>query len=284
MSDVVLYDVQGPKARRRVLLYSVGAVVVLLLLIALAVRRLAENGQFEADLYRPFVDEPQLYERLGVGLRNTLKAAGYGLVLAVLLGVVLAFGRLSRLWLFRLPAVGVIEFFRATPLLLLILFFFLAFPLAFGTRLEPLTALVLGLTLYNGAVIAEIIRAGILSLPGGQSEAAMAIGLQRGQTLRLVLLPQAVRIMLPSLVSQLVVLLKDTSLGFIIGFEELLRIGGQVVQVLNNPIQIYVFIALIYIAINLLLGRLASWIESRQRRMLGTALPAEQPESGFGNM
>jgi glutamate transport system permease protein len=284
MSDVVLYDVQGPKARRRVLLYSVGAVVVLLLLIALAARRLAENGQFEADLYRPFVDEPQLYERLGVGLRNTLKAAGYGLVLAVLLGVVLAFGRLSRLWLFRLPAVGVIEFFRATPLLLLILFFFLAFPLAFGTRLEPLTALVLGLTLYNGAVIAEIIRAGILSLPGGQSEAAMAIGLQRGQTLRLVLLPQAVRIMLPSLVSQLVVLLKDTSLGFIIGFEELLRIGGQVVQVLNNPIQIYVFIALIYIAINLLLGRLASWIESRQRRMLGTALPAEQPESGFGNM
>jgi glutamate transport system permease protein len=284
MSDVVLYDVQGPKARRRVLLYSVGAVVVLLLLIALAARRLAENGQFEADLYRPFVDEPQLYERLGVGLRNTLKAAGYGLVLAVLLGVVLAFGRLSRLWLFRLPAVVVIEFFRATPLLLLILFFFLAFPLAFGTRLEPLTALVLGLTLYNGAVIAEIIRAGILSLPGGQSEAAMAIGLQRGQTLRLVLLPQAVRIMLPSLVSQLVVLLKDTSLGFIIGFEELLRIGGQVVLVLNNPIQIYVFIALIYIAINLLLGRLASWIESRQRRMLGTALPAEQPESGFGKL
>ncbi|MBW3640830.1 MAG: amino acid ABC transporter permease [Actinobacteria bacterium] len=284
MSDVVLYDVQGPKARRRVLLYSVGAVVVLLLLIALAARRLAENGQFEADLYRPFVDEPQLYERLGVGLRNTLKAAGYGLVLAVLLGVVLAFGRLSRLWLFRLPAVGVIEFFRATPLLLLILFFFLAFPLAFGTRLEPLTALVLGLTLYNGAVIAEIIRAGILSLPGGQSEAAMAIGLRRGQTLRLVLLPQAVRIMLPSLVSQLVVLLKDTSLGFIIGFEELLRIGGQVVQVLDNPIQLYVVIALIYIAINLSLGRLASWIESRQRRTLGTALPAEQPEGGLGKV
>ena len=275
MSDVVLYDVQGPKARRRVLLFSVAAVLVLLLLIALAARRLAENGQFDADLYRPFVDEPQLYERLGVGLRNTLKAAGYGLVLAVVLGVVLAFGRLSRLWLFRLPAIGVIEFFRATPLLLLILFFFLAFPLAFGTRLEPITALVLGLTLYNGAVIAEIIRAGILSLPGGQSEAAMAIGLRRGQTLRLVLLPQAVRIMLPSLVSQLVVLLKDTSLGFIIGFEELLRIGGQLVQVLDNPIQIYVVIALIYIVINISLGRLAGWIESRQRKTMGTALPAE---------
>jgi glutamate transport system permease protein len=270
-STAVLYDVQGPKARRRVLVSSLVGVAVLALVLGLAARRLADNGQFAADLYRPFLDEPQLYERLGVGLRNTLKAAGYGLVLALLLGVVLAFGRLSQLWAVRLPAVAVIEFFRATPLLLLILFFFLAFPLAFGTRLEPLTALVLGLTLYNGAVIAEIIRAGILSLPKGQTEAAMAVGLRRGQVLRLVLLPQAVRIMLPSLVSQLVVLLKDTSLGFIIGFEEMLRIGGQLVQVLDNPIQMYVVIALIYIAINMTLGRLASWIESRQRRTLGTA-------------
>lgn len=276
-TDAVLYDVQGPKARRRVLLYSLVGVLGLLLLGVLAVSRLAANGQFAADLYRPFVEEPQLYERLGVGLRNTLTAAAYGLVLALLLGVVLAFGRLSGLWFVRLPAIGIIEFFRATPLLLLILFFFLAFPLAFGQRLEPLQALVLGLTLYNGAVIAEIIRAGILALPKGQTEAAMAVGLRRGQALRLVLLPQAVRIMLPSLVSQLVVLLKDTSLGFIIGFEEMLRIGGQLVAVLDNPIQLYVLIALIYIVINISLSRLAGYLEGRQRRTLGLrGLPVQQ--------
>jgi glutamate transport system permease protein len=271
MSDVVLYDVQGPRGRRRVLIGSIVAGVLLLGLLVLAARRLQANGQFDADLYRPFINEPQLWERLGVGLRNTLKAAAYGLVLATLTGVVLAFGRLSHTRLVSIPATAVIEFFRATPLLLLILAFFLAFPIVVGVRLDPLWALVLGLTLYNGAVIAEIIRAGILSLPKGQTEASLAIGLTRGQTLRLTLLPQAVRIMLPSLVSQLVVLLKDTSLGFVIGFEEMLRIGGQVTQILNNPIQVYVVIALIYIVINFTLGRLAQWIEGRQRRRFGSA-------------
>lgn len=273
-AGAVLYDVQGPRARRRVLIGSVLAVAVLALLLVVAYRRLDENGQFEPRLYEPFLEEPQLYERLWVGLQNTLKAAAYGLVLALLLGVVLAFGRLSSSPLVRVPATVVIEFFRATPLLLLILAFFLSFPLVLDIRLEPLYALVLGLTLYNGAVIAEIIRAGINALPAGQTEAALACGLTRGQTLRMVLLPQAVRIMLPSLVSQLVVLLKDTSLGFIIGFEELLRIGGQLTQALNNPIQIYVVIALVYIVINLLLGRLAAYIEGRQRRRLGPSAGA----------
>ena len=279
MSQAVLYDVQGPRAKRRVLVGSAVGLALLVLLVVVVVRRLADSGQFEEDLYRPFVDEPLVWERLGTGLRNTLKAAAYGLVLAMLVGVLLAFGRLSHLRLVRVPAVVVVEFFRATPLLLLILFFFLAFPLAFDVRLEPLWALVLGLTLYNGAVSAEILRAGILSLPRGQTEAALAVGLSRGQTLRLVLLPQAVRIMLPSLISQLVVLIKDTSLGFIIGFEELLRVGGQVSQALNNPIQLYVLVALIYITINVVLGRLASWVEGRQRRRFGSSVGSTDVET-----
>ncbi len=284
MAQSVLYDVQGPKAKRRVLIGSVVGSVLVLLLLAVAVQRLASNDQFEGDLYRPFVEEPDLYRRLGTGLLNTLKAAVFALALALLLGIVLAFGRLSSVRWLRIPAVAIIEFFRGVPLLLLILFFFLAFPLAFKIDLKPLYALVFGLTLYNGAVIAEIIRAGVQSLPKGQTESALAIGLTRGQTLRLVLLPQAVRIMLPALVSQLVVLLKDTSLGFVIGFEELLRIGGQAVQVLNNPIQLYVLIALIYIVINLSLSRLASYLEGRQRRTYGSGavVPTQQVETGMG--
>jgi glutamate transport system permease protein len=273
-SDTVLYDVQGPRARRRVLVGSVVGALVLLALLAVAVLRLAENGQFEADKYTPFVEQPQLYDRLLEGLVNTLRAAAYALVLAVLVGVVLAFGRLSHRWWVRLPSVAVVEFFRGVPLLLLILFFFLGFPLAFRIELPALWALVFGLTLYNGAVIAEIVRAGILSIPKGQTEAASAIGLGRGQTLRLVLLPQALRVMLPALVSQLVVLLKDTSLGFVIGFPELLRISGRVVQVLDNPIQVYVLVALIYITINLALSQLAGYLESRQRTTMGSGTGA----------
>ena len=280
MTTPVLYDVQGPKARRRVLAASVVGALVLLGLLAVAARRLAQNEQFEYEKYSPFLEEPELYERLFEALQNTLIAAAYALVLALALGVVLAFGRLSHRAFIRLPAIAVVEFFRGVPLLLLIFFFFLAFPLAFGIELPALWSLVLGLTLYNGAVIAEIIRAGVLSIPKGQTEASLAMGMSRGQTLRLVLLPQAIRVMLPALVSQLVVLLKDTSLGFVIGYGELLRTGGFLVQVLNNPIQLYLLIALIYIAINSCLSLLAGWLERRQRRTVATSTVLAPTEAG----
>ena len=280
MSDAVLYDVQGPQARRRVLIGSVVGAALLLALLAVVVLRLADNGQFDAELYEPFWEQPALYDRLLEGLRGTLTAAAYALVLASVLGVLLAFGRLSRSPLLHYPSVAVIELFRALPLLLVILGLFLAWPVVVGDPLEPLYALVIGLTLYNGAVIAEIVRAGISALPKGQSEAAMAIGLGRGQTLRLVLLPQAVRIMLPALISQLVVLLKDTSLGFVISYLELLRSGQRVVQNLDNPLQLFTFIALIYIAINVSLSFLATWIERRQRRRVATSATIEPTEAG----
>ncbi len=285
MTAPVLYDVQGPRARRRVLISSIVGGLVLLVLIGLAARRLAANEQFEWAKYEPFFTEPELYERLWEGLKNTLTAAAYAIVLASALGVLLAFGRLSRQPLIRLPAIAVIEFFRAVPLLLLIFALFLAFPIVVDVQLPALWALVLALTMYNGAVIAEIIRAGVQSIPKGQTEAASAIGLSRGQTLRMVLLPQAVRVMLPALISQLVVLLKDTSLGFVIGFSELLRTGGQLVQALDNPLQIYLAVALIYIIINSLLSGLACFVEARQRRTSAHAPVApNQVETGLGTV
>jgi glutamate transport system permease protein len=283
MSETVLYDVQGPKAKRRVLIGSVVGLLLLAALVLVAVQRLADNGQFEAELYEPFWEEPALYDRLLEGLRGTLTAAAYALVLASVLGVLLAFGRLSKAPFVRVPSIAVIELFRALPLLLVILGFFLAWPIVVGSRLDPLYALVIGLTLYNGAVIAEIVRAGIQSLPKGQSEAAMSIGLDRGQTLRLVLLPQAVRIMLPALISQLVVLLKDTSLGFVIAYLELLRSAQRVVQVLDNPLQLFGFVALVYILINLSLSGLATVVERRQRRTMGKAGPAPLTDVEMGS-
>jgi glutamate transport system permease protein len=282
MTTPVLYDVPGPRARRRVLISSVVGGLLLLVLLGLALRRLDANGQLEPELYEPFFTLPLLYERLLEGLLNTLKAAVYALGLASLLGVVLAFGRLSSRWFVRVPSTAVIEFFRGVPLLLLIFGLFLASPIVLNYELKPLWALVIALTLYNGAVIAEIVRAGIQAIPRGQAEAASAIGLRRGQVLRLVLLPQAVRIMLPALISQLVVLLKDTSLGFVIGFEELLRTSNQLVQApeLGNPLQLYLFIALIYIVINSLLSLLARYVEGRQRRTIGTTATLAPTEKG----
>ena len=276
----VLYDVAGPRARRRNLIGAVIGTLVILAIVAVAVVRLAANGQFEEDKWAPFIQEPALWERIFQALvLGTLQAAAWALLLSLILGTLLAVGRLSHSPVLRVPAIGIIEFFRGVPLLLLIFFFFLGFPLAFGINLPLLWALVLGLTLYNGAVIAEIIRAGVLALPKGQSEAALAVGMTRGQALRLVLLPQAFRIMLPALISQLVVLLKDTALGFIIGYTDLLRELQRLAIFLDNPIQLLSVGALIYILVNLALSRLAVWVESRQRATMGGAAAHEAEEA-----
>jgi glutamate transport system permease protein len=279
-----LYDVAGPRTRRRILIGSLVGLAVLALVVALAVQRLAANDQFDPELYEPFVQEPQLWEQLFEGLQATLEAAGYALVLAVALGTLLAVGRLSSSAVLRVPARLVVEFFRGVPLLLLIFFFYLGFPRAFDINLPALWALVFGLTLYNGAVIAEIIRAGVLSLPRGQSEAALALGMSRSQVLRTILLPQAFRIMLPALISQLVVLLKDTSLGFIIAYAELLRTGQRLIQLLDNPLQMSIVVAAIYILINLALSALATYVEGRQRRRFSSTPRGPQTPGAGGTL
>lgn len=270
MSESVLYDVAGPRTRRRIRAGSAVGVVVLLALIAVAVQRLVANEQFTAEKWAPFVEEPALYPFLREGLQYTVLAAAYGLVFATALGVTLALGRLSqRAWV-RVPSEGIVEFFRSVPLLLLMLFFFLAFPLAFNIDLPPLWSVVFALTLYNGAVICEIVRAGVLSLPRGQAEAAAAIGLRQGQSMRLVLLPQAIRQMLPALISQLVVLVKDTSLGFIVGYQELLARSQAAGRQFDNPLQMYALAAVVYIIINSCLSAVANYVDRRQRRKYGT--------------
>lgn len=270
MSESVLYDVAGPRTRRRIRHASVAGALVLLALLALAARQLAANGQFAPDKWAPFITEPALYPFLRVGLQYTLLAAGYGLVLALALGVGLAVGRLARSAWIRLPCTAIVEFFRSVPLLLMMLFFFLGFPLAFNMELPPLWSVVLGLALYNGAVICEIVRAGVLSLPAGQAEAAAAVGLRRGQALRFILLPQAVRLMLPALISQLVVLVKDSSLGFIVGYQDLLARAQAAGREFDNPLQMLALAAIIYIVLNSCLSGAANYVDRRQRRKYGT--------------
>jgi glutamate transport system permease protein len=269
VTEAVLYDAVGPRGRRRILLGSVAGVLLVAVLLGAAVARLAAKGSFDAELWR-VLTEGAVQRLIGRGLAATLRAAVVAMVLSMAVGAVLAIGRLSRrAWVAGAAGVWV-ELFRGLPLLLLILFLFLGLP-AVGITISVFWALVAGLTLYNGAVIGEIFRAGILSLPKGQTEAAYAIGLRRGQTLRLILVPQAVRRMLPALISQLVTLLKDTSLGFVIGYAELLRNGRTAVEFLGGrySIPIYTAIAVVYIAVNASLSLLARWLDRRTRRRLG---------------
>ena len=269
MTEAVLYDAVGPRGRRRILLGSVAGVLLVAVVLGAALARLAAKGSFDAELWR-VLTEGAVQRLIGRGLAATLRAAVVAMVLSMAVGAVLAIGRLSRrAWVAGAAGVWV-ELFRGLPLLLLILFLFLGLPAA-GVTISTFWALVGGLTLYNSAVLGEIFRAGILSLPRGQTEAAYAIGLRRGQTLRLILIPQAVRRMLPALISQLVTLLKDTSLGFVIAYAELLRVGRNAVEFLGGrySIPIYTAIAVVYIAVNASLSFLARWLDRRTRRRLG---------------
>ncbi len=267
-----IYDVPGPRARRRILVASVVAGVVLAALIALALKRFADHDLFAAEIWEPF-SQWAVIKFLLLGLWMTLRVAAVAMVLSCTIGALLAFGRLSRSWLLRFPAFLYVQFFRATPLLVLILFSALALP-KYGLRFQLPVFLVIGLTAYNSAVIAEIVRAGVLSLDRGQTEAALSVGLTDRQAMWLVVLPQAVRRMLPALVTQLVTILKDTSLGSVIAVEELLRrtqITGQFFPGTLLPAAIIA--AAMYIAVCFSMSQLARRLEHRQQRRLGGAPP-----------
>jgi glutamate transport system permease protein len=209
-------------------------------------------------------------EFLWSGLVLTVKAAAAGMAGAVVLGTALALLRLSRTAVVRWLATAWVEFFRGVPLLLLIFFTFFGLRQR-GVDISAFRALVTALALYNGAVLCEIFRAGILSLDRGQTEAAYSVGLGYWAAMRLVVLPQAVRRMVPAIVSQLVTLLKDTSLGYVITYEELLRRSRSTGEFFRNPLQATALVAVVYIAVNLTLSRVARRLELRQRRRLGAA-------------
>ena len=292
----VLYDSPGPRARRRNLIGTIVGIGLILALIAYVLVKLAGNGQLEGQRWAILFDTraavPQALLR---GLITTLQVAALGMFLATVLGALLAIGRLSDQRWVRLPVATIVEFFRATPLLVVIFAVFFVAP-SLGLAISAYTALVLGLTLYNMAVIAEIVRAGILSIDQGQSEAAYAIGMRKWQVMTFILLPQAVRRMFPVLIAQLVVLLKDSSLGFIIGYFELLRSARSLVEFFRlsfgdqYSFQIYVAAALIYILVNVILSAFARWLDKRLARSkkspAGETLPltAEQFAAGGGGL
>jgi glutamate transport system permease protein len=264
VTATVFGDDVGPRGRRRVRVASAVAVLLAALVVLVVVRRLADEGEFDGDLWRPLT-EWSVIRFLLLGLVNTLKAAGISMIFAVLIGTLMALGRLSRNTPVRWLAGVYVELFRAVPLLLLILFSASGLP-EYGLDFSLFWYLVLGLVVYNSAVLGEIFRAGILSLDRGQTEAAYTVGLTYWQTMLLVVIPQAARRMIPALVSQLITLLKDTSLGFFIAYEELLRRAEITGEFARNTLQAVFVAAVIYIVINFALSRAARRLEVRQRR------------------
>lgn len=279
MSAAVLYDRPGPRTRRRILAGSVVVGLALAVLVVLVMLRLAAQDQLTEEKWGPIVNPANpsfvaLWTNLGLALLRNVQAAVLAMALSLLLGTVLALTRISLPRWGRWAVIAPMEFFRGLPVVITIFFAARVLP-ELGVSLPLLWYLVIGLTAYNSVIIAEIVRAGLAALPRGQAEAAAAVGLTRGQALRLILLPQAVRVMLPALISQLVVIFKDTSLGFVIQYEEAVRFGGFAIQQLRNPLQLYLAVGAIFVLINYLLSKLAVWAEWRLTRRVhpGAAVP-----------
>jgi len=276
-AETVLFDAPGPKARRRHAILAALGVVGILVVIGLVLRKMNEANQLEGYMWSPFVTDPEVWTQyLLPGLWETVKAAALSVILAGIFGLVFGMGRLSSLAPVRWLCGAVVEFFRSVPVLLMMIFFF------FGwfsrsdwmpNDLAPLAGVVLALTLYNGSVIAELVRSGVYSLPRGQAEAGLSIGLSPGQTLRSIQLPQALTAMLPALVGQLVVVLKDTALGTIILYPELLTSAKTLGSAYANTVPAYIVVAVIFIVINYALTRVARFVEQWLKRRGHTSGP-----------
>lgn len=268
-SGPVLYDVAGPEEKLRERQISIGLTVLLVALAGGVIALFARNGVFDGR-WQVLVDVPtnfagfetvHVWQAIFRGLGNTLLAAVIALPLAALLAVVLVSLRSSPLRPVRWVVTAVTEIFRGLPVVLVMFFGILMLPGA-----TPLVAVVFGLVLYNAAVFAEILRAGIAALPKGQTEAADSLGMRPFLTYRDIQLPQAVRMMMPSLIAQGVVLVKDSSLGYIVGYAELLRSVSRVSDALTNAQYLLPLLsvgAAVYIALNIILSRLAVWVQRR---------------------
>jgi glutamate transport system permease protein len=276
----VLFDAPGPRSRRRHLVIALVGSLAIVGLLYLVISALAAKGQFGAAKWSPFLDPVTWTSYLLPGLRATLVAAFFSVLLAMIFGILLGMGRLSTAAPVRWACGAFVEFFRAVPVLMMMLFAYYVF--LFGIQISgevlPLLGVIAGLTFYNSCVIAELIRSGVGLLPQGQREAGLAIGLTPFATLRLVLLPQAITIMLPSILSQLVVILKDSALGFLILYPELVRSGQTLAALEGNLIPTFIVVAAMFIIINYLLTRLAHYLERRlQTRRRGPRIPQTEP-------
>lgn len=280
MSANFLFDAPGPRARRRHAILSAIGVLVVIGLLYVVVRKMQDASQLQADMWKPFlVDRSVWRDYLFPGLWGTFKAALISIVLAGAFGLLFGIGRLSQIAPIRWVSGVVVEFFRAVPVLIMMIASYGIYSRSgvFPPETAPLAGVVTGLTLYNGSVIAELVRSGVFSLPKGQSEAGLSIGLTASQTLRSIQLPQALTAMLPALIGQFVVVLKDSALGYSITYLELLNWSKTLGSAFANTLPAYLVAAVLFIIINYLLTLLASLVQRRLSRRGRAVVTAAGP-------
>lgn len=281
MSAGVLFDAPGPKARRRHMILTGVGVLLLAAVLWVVYKRLDDKGQFTAAMWKPFTDPELWKEYILPGLVGTLKAAFAGMIGATIFGVIFAMARMSQIKPLSWAAGVIVEFGRAVPVLLMMLFLYGALTRGGAEDIHAFIATVTALVIYNGSVVAEVIRSGVDQLPNGQREGGLSVGLTQTQTLRSILLPQAITAMMPTLISQLVVVLKDTALGYNVLYGEMLYKAKNAAVSSANIVPMIFVVALIYIALNYTISKIAVLVEKRLQNR-GQAAGAGEHGDGPG--
>jgi glutamate transport system permease protein len=265
MSTVdALFDAPGPMGVRRLRIAAVVSVVALVVISYLVITRFAAAGGLDREKWEIFTD-PGVLRLMGTALLATLKVAVTAGVLAFALALVLAMLRMVDSRMIRGAVTAYVEVTRSLPTLLVLYFTILFLP-QYGFEMPVYWQLVVALVITNGALISEILRASLLNVPRGQTEAAMSLGVTRPRALRLIVLPQALQAATPALISQLVYLLKATTLGYVVSYAELLYSGRVIGEYTGHLLQSYLVVSGIYLVLNLVLSRVALVVQDRLAR------------------
>ena len=256
-----LYEAPGPRTRRKVAIGTAISAIVVAALLALVVRQFAVTGQL-APRYWSFFLEWTTWRFLLQGLVGTVEVALVAGAISLVLGLLLMLGRTSGVRPLAAVCRVVTDFFRGVPSLLLIYFFFLVVP-QYGIKMPSFWMLTLPVALAASGVLAEVFRAGVNAVPKGQVEAALSIGLSRAQTMRRIVLPQAIRYVVPSLIAQLVVVVKDTTVAYVVSYPDLMQNARVLITNYDALVSMYFTVAIVYILLNYAINKLSGFVAER---------------------
>ena len=256
-----LYEAPGPRTHRRMVVGTIVSALVVLWLVYLVWHQFYVTGQF-APRYWSFFAQWPTWRFLIDGFRGTIAVAVTAGVISLVLGMLLMLGRVSENRALSAVCRVVIDFFRGVPSLLLIYFFFLIVP-QYGIKMPSFWMLTLPVALAAAGVLAEVFRAGVNAVPKGQVEAAYSLGLTRGKVMRRIVLPQAIHYVIPSLISQLVVVVKDTTVAYVVSYPDLMQNARVLITSYDSLVSVYFVVAIIYILINYAINQASAYVSRR---------------------
>lgn len=257
----ILYEAPGPKMRRRITIATVISLIALAALIVLIVRQFYITGQLKAKYWSLFT-RYTTWRFLGRGLAGTLEVALMSSVVSFAAGLLLMLGRISKYRILRWFSTALIELSRGIPTLLFIYFFFLLAP-QFGLKLPAFWKIVLPVSISAAGVVAEVLRSGVNAVPKGQTEAALSLGMRDGSVFFKIVFPQAFRYVIPALIAEIVIVLKDTTFAYVVNYADLMQNAKVLISNYDALLSVYLVVAVIYILINYLLNKLSVAIARR---------------------